>query len=440
MVHATIPFTADPQWSKLTVNLAPISPMTMDINGDGRSDLLLAMEYPYEAGFNASGGLVFFEKVALIPALSLGDGTYNERSAFRTSVDQPLGSGFRYCRPGDLNGDGRADLACTFAQAEQPGGTIGSFLMTAISHGDGSFTTSDAQLPFAGGRFIRSMAVGDQNEDGRSDVMFLDYRAADIEQILMGQSVPLHYDLVTGHSITGDASSFAYTRQETDWVSTSSPLGPPRLAAADINGDGRADYLAFQPGADGKNPVAILTARTQPDGPFALLRQPVPDELSAVETIITVGDADGDGRDDLLVASRHEPGSGTGCTGQAAFPDAVLTRVLSAPDGTFRLPATWDDCRTSQQVGLRWNQDLRSQELDAADTNGDGFADFLVAFNADNVDSVILRDDVSPSTGLDTYRWCRPMSPVMAATTLSTSGLTDRVSRSLPWCSNPAAS
>ena len=68
--------------------------------------------------------------------------------------------------------------------------------------------------------------------------------------------------------------------------------------------------------------------------------------------------------------------------------------MLSAPDGTFRLPATWDDCRTSQQVGLRWNQDLRSQELDAADTNGDGFADFLVAFNADNVDSVILRNDV----------------------------------------------
>ena len=184
-----------------------------------------------------------------------------------------------------------------------------SFLMTAVSHGDGSFTKSDAELPFTGGRFLRSMAVGDQNGDGRSDVMFLDYRPADVEKNLQGQSVPLHYDLLTGHSITGDASSFEYTQQETDWVSTASRLGPPRLAAADINGDGRADYLAFQPGADGKNPVAILTARTQPDGPFAL-HQPVPDELSAVDTIITVGDANGDGRDDLLVATGTSPAAG----------------------------------------------------------------------------------------------------------------------------------
>ena len=45
VVHATIPFTEDPQWPKPPLALPiGISPMTMDINGDGRSDLLLAAD------------------------------------------------------------------------------------------------------------------------------------------------------------------------------------------------------------------------------------------------------------------------------------------------------------------------------------------------------------------------------------------------------------
>jgi hypothetical protein len=84
----------------------------------------------------------------------------------------------------------------------------------------------------------------------------------------------------------------------------------------------------------------------------------------------------------------------------------MLTRVRSNGDGSFALPRTWDDCGSSRQIGLRWNAEYRSQQFHAADTNGDGLADFLVAFDATNRDdAAALHDDVSPSTGLDTHRW-----------------------------------
>ena len=152
-------------------------------------------------------------------------------------------------------------------------------------------------------------------------------------------------------------------------------------------------------------PLTFLTARTQPEGELAALNeQAVPTTLSAASkrsSRSATPTATGD--EDLLVAARHAAGTGTACA-NAGFPDATLTRVRSQGDGTFALPTTWLDCSASAQVTLRWNSSLRSQEFYAADTNGDGLSDFLVAF-AGAESGTILHDDLAPSTGLDTHRW-----------------------------------
>ena len=397
----------DKEWVD-KVNLLPprvYSSWTMDFNGDGRDDLMLAMGYPYSLQGQGKNAAIL-EKMELLPALSLGDGHYSLQPAIRTPIRVPWHYGMQSCRPGDLNGDGMADLACSLVNVDENLQPSGNSLLTMISRGDGTFDAGEAPLPFHDGGGFRPMAVADYNGDGRADLMFLDYRPEDLENIQQGDSsAVLHYDLVTGLSQGGDASAFTYTREQTPWTKITGGVPPPELAAADINGDGRPDYLALVPGPDGRNPTEILTARTQPAGSLALHAQPVPDELSTVQTIITIGDANGDGREDLLVASRHEPGSGTGCSAQSPHPDAVLTRVLSAGDGTFALPAAWDNCRVSRQIGLRWNSRLRAQELYGADTNADGLADFLLASNTGTSGVVALHDDISASTGLDTYRW-----------------------------------
>jgi RHS repeat-associated protein len=405
VVQDTLFLPKDQEWLHEDPNLIPLqlfSSWTMDFNGDGRSDLMLAVGYRQIP----EDGPVIFEKIELMPALSLGDGHYYLEPPIRTPMHVPWGYGLQSCRPGDLNGDGLADLACNFFTWDENARPVGSSLLTMISRGDGTFDSSVARLPFGDGVGFRPMAVADVNGDGRADLMFLDYRPADLEKLQPGDpTATLHYDLVTGLSHGGDASTFTYTRQQAPWTAGSGDVPPPDLIAADINGDGRPDYVALVHGPDGGNLTEILTARTQPAGPLVLHDQAVPDGLSSVPTIVTVGDANGDGKDDLLVASQHEPGRGTGCAAQPSYPDVMLTRVLSAGDGTFALPATWDNCRISREMSLPWNAQLRAQELYSADTNGDGLADFLIASNTGQPGVVVLRDDVSASAGLDTYRW-----------------------------------
>jgi RHS repeat-associated protein len=402
IVTSSVPFEPDPDW--VSAERTSVYLWTLDLNGDGRSDLLFGIGYlPVD--------LPIHEKVALQAALSLGDGTYDLRPAQRTPIltwlDAPPS-----CHPGDLDGDGLADVACTYIDVDQQAKLSESFLFTGLSRGDGSLTPSSAKLQFHPGGGERALAVGDHDRDGRSDLLFLDYRPDDLEQVQHGDpNHQIRFDLVTGRSPSGLAPSYGYARQETGWTYVRNPRGRPELAAAEVDGDGRADFLAFLHGTGGRDPIAILTGRTggraSPDDPLTLGEQAVPDALSQVQLQFTLGDANGDGQDDLLVASRQESGAGRGCPNVFLYAHAMLTRVLSNGDGSFALPPTWSDCATSRQVGLRWSWELRSQELHAGDTNGDGFADFLLAFNAapPDTDSAILRDDVTPSSGADTHRF-----------------------------------
>ena len=87
----------------------------------------------------------------------------------------------------------------------------------------------------------------------------------------------------------------------------------------------------------------------------------------------------------------------------------LLTRIAGNGDGTFALPARWDDCRVSKEVQQPWTSVATYSGLQAADTNGDGLADFLIAFALPTGNSsqanLGVYDDVSHATGQDTRRW-----------------------------------
>lgn len=426
-VPTILPFVIDPQWHE-TTNIY-IDALTLDLNGDGRSDLLVGIEYQEATEVD--------ERLAVLPALSLGDGTYQVLPAVRTSIEQQFTWGFRSCRPGDLNGDFKVDVVCIFRPPHPGAGGVETKLWVGLSNGDGTFSQLETIPPgFHTEGSLRPLAVADVNRDGRADLVILDARPADLQAFadcvadlqdlaVCDATRPIHADIVVGTSRVGQltasangslteqqspASAFDFTRFQTPWI-LQHGFSYPQLSTGDLNGDGIPDLVAlpFPPVPHGTDdapnfPALIFTARFTAAGPL-LSQQPVPANLLMSQTAVTFGDANGDGRDDLLVAARVEPGQGTGCLRSIVVPHAVLTRVSSRGDGTFAIPAAWDDCTKSRELDDEWAPGLRDKELEAADTNGDGLADFLVASNRATQGQVILRDDVSHNTIHRARRW-----------------------------------
>jgi hypothetical protein len=213
-----------------------------DINGDGKTDILISYHYYDRNDF-------YYQYVTVL--LGNGDGTFTELSQTTNGLVEAVA---------DFNGDGKLDLV-----EDNYGGCCYDFSDLFLGNGDGTFTAANGGI---GQNFSVSgyPAVGDFNGDGKPDLAF----PFPSISIVLGN----------GDGTFGDAVTYP-TTYAGSWV-----------GAADVNGDGKIDLVG--------NGLSVLLGNGDgtfvSDGGVFLGNSPSPSWLK-------FGDFNGDGKLDVVTST-----------------------------------------------------------------------------------------------------------------------------------------
>ncbi|WMN12979.1 FG-GAP-like repeat-containing protein [Marivirga salinae] len=289
-------------------NTNPISVAIGDLDGDGKADLAVANYSSTNVSVlrNTStiGTINFEPKVDFATGANPhliaiddfdGDGkadiaVANRNSTFKVSVLRNtsipgnisyetkidfLSGGVPYSiATGDLDGDGKSDLAVANYNSNRV-----SVLRNESSSGTINFAPKDDF--FTGGN-PHSVAIGDLDGDGKADLATANYGDATVS-------------VLHNRSTTGDID-FAFREDF--------PTGPLPISVAigDLNGDGKADLATANYGS-GERTVSVLRNIGAPEDAINYATK-VDFTTYTGPVLVAIGDLDGDGKADLAVANR----------------------------------------------------------------------------------------------------------------------------------------
>lgn len=230
----------------------PVGVTTLDVNGDGALDVVVAC-----AGSNNVGP---FAGRGVSVLLGKGNGTFQTFSNI-SGVTNPASPVVA-----DLNNDGSPDLVVIGA-----GGTTPRMVSVLLSNNNGTFKTPTT---FAAGSGPVSMLVGDFNNDAKLDL-------AVFNQPQVGTN---------GISILFGTGSGTFAAP----ISTSLGAGQGRMAAGDFNGDAKLDLVISDPGFS-----QVLVLLGNGNGTF---KSPTMFATGFNPSAVVTGDFNNDGKADLAVA------------------------------------------------------------------------------------------------------------------------------------------
>ncbi|MEH2023374.1 beta strand repeat-containing protein [Nostoc sp.] len=290
------------------VGLRPYSIVTGDFNKDGKLDLVTA---------NKSS-----QSVSVL--LGKGDGSFNPASNFSVV-------GFNGLNPysvavADFDKDGKLDLVTANNVSNNISVLFGDDKGTGSFGPAINFALESASAP-------TSVAVGDFNKDGKSDIVTANNASQNVS-VLLGD----------GNGGFATAKNFKV------------PSRPTSVTVGDFNKDGISDLAVT---SSYFNNVSILLGKG--DGTFNSATQ---FDVGTNPHSLIVGDFNKDGKSDLAVANSDSNN---------------VSVVLGNGDGTFK-PAT------------NFNVGLNPVSLTEIDFNGDGKSDLAVANADSNTVSVLLGD------------------------------------------------
>lgn len=284
-----------------------------DVNGDGKPDLAAA-------GFDADSVSVHLNLTA----------TGATTPAFSSQFDFPTGDSPRSIAIGDINADGKPDLAVANYNSDSV-----SVLLNTTATG-ATTPTFSTKVDFTTGATPQSVAVGDFNGDGALDLAVANYASTSVSVLLsttaMGAATPTFstkVDFATGANPTsvaiGDANGdgkpdLAVANYTPDSVSVllnttatnaatptfstkvdfTTGLGPWSLAIGDVNGDSKPD-LAVANASSTSVSVLLNTTSTSDTTPTFSARADFATGSSPYS--VAIGDVNGDAKPDLAIAN-----------------------------------------------------------------------------------------------------------------------------------------
>ena len=300
-----------------------------DVNGDGNADLVVT---------NQCGDSACMRRGLVGVLLGKGDGTFEWALKYDSG-----GYGAFSVAVADVNGDGKPDLVVANVCASS-NCTNGGAVSVLLGNGDGTFHA--AKSYGSGGQDAYSVAVEDVNGDGKPDLLVANY-CADSECSTDG-----NVGVLIGN---GDGTFRAAVPYSSGAYHTVS------VAVGDVNGDGKPDLVVGSYCASSSNcasgSVGVLLGNG--NGTF---RAAVSYSSGGYEAqSVAVGDVNGDGKLDLLVAN-------TICAPNDCATGSVGV-LLGNGDGSFQPVVTYDSGGFS------------AESVAVADVNGDGKPDLLVTNN-----------------------------------------------------------
>ncbi|MDB5978482.1 MAG: repeat-containing protein, partial [Nevskia sp.] len=337
LLNTTAPGATTPSFAaaqSFPAGVAPYWISSADLNGDGKPDLVVS-----ENGVD--------KVVVLLNATAPGSAT----AAFTAHQDFTTGGSVAFgVEVADVNHDGRADLLVTNMDTS----TV-SVLQNVTTTGS-NVAAFAPHVDFAVGNAPDAIVVADFNGDGAPDVATLDLNVS---------KVSLLFDLTAPSAI---APGFATPSHAAAGGS------PKQVLTADFNGDGRPDLAIVN--HDG-NAVQVLTDGSLPENivfsgqaSFAVGDSPF---------AAAAADFNGDGKPDLVVGN------------YAAGTVSVLLNTTA--------PGAATPAFTAQKTFAAGSQPL---SVATADFNGDGRPDIVVAnFNSSFVS--VLLDTTAPGASTPSF-------------------------------------
>ena len=344
----------------LAASLDPDAVAIGDLNGDGKPDLAIANSYFDADDDEGQAGTVSIR-------LGRGDGTFKPRRDYST------GGGPHSVAIGDLNGDGKPDLAT----ANFDEGSVS----VLFNVGDGSFRSSH---DYVTGDRTASVAIADLNGDRAPDVAAA-VADTDTLAVLLNNGdgslpPPVSYatgddpfwvavgdldgdgkpDLATANFGSGKTTSVFLNKGDgtfgakVDYAAGASPVS---LAIADLTGDRKPDLAVSHFGSvSSPNFVSILP--NDGDGRFGARRNyPIVEGQGS----IAVGDVSGDGKADVVTGSDD---------------NNLVSILLNGGAGRLRPPLAYPTGPGPQAVAL-------------GDLDGDGRVDLVTADNVSEVSNSV---------------------------------------------------